>query len=86
MENNVQQQGGGENSPLLPDNEKDITIPAEMEDGISPEDSFTEQSLGPILLPFSSLDTPDFDFSKFIDEDTPVLVSVKGKIHYPYLY
>ena len=34
--------------------------------------------LSPAMVSFASFDTPNFDFTKFIDDDIPLLVSVKG--------
>lgn len=39
----------------------------------------TDYMLSPAMISFASFDTPNFDFTKFIDDDIPLLVSVKGK-------
>lgn len=65
-----------ENSSVLVGSPKNMIGPGEID---SRSDSFSDQGLGPILMPFATLDDPNFDFSNFIDQDTPLLISVKGK-------
>lgn len=62
-----------ENIPIIPNNNNILINPIEIGNAAG---SFKN----PILLPFNVLDDPNFNFTKFIDADTPLLVSVRGKL------